>query len=281
MAKEQEQQTRMKSQSPLAAQTGSTTQKQQSAPKQTTQVKDLTSSLMNSNLSGLQSSSKTAPNYQPMGGSSMTQGYGMGQSSMSSNYSAMSSSGVQPNYSSGSMMGNMQTGSSFGGQGYGSGNQYGSQGSSTKQMDLSAFDNLMPSSSQPKSSLNQMQTRQTNPSSMGQSSMMSGGGMGGFSGGPSNFNAPQNYGQYQPVGNPMQSGMMGYGQGMGNSAMFGGQPMNSQNSMGLQPINSQNSMRLQPMNSQNSMGLQPMGAQQYNQQHTKKLGQNDLADFLG
>lgn len=259
MAKEQEQQTRLKSQSPLVVQSGGTNQK-----RQTTQVKDLTSSLMNSNLTGLQSSSKSTPNYQPMSvsQSSMSQGYGMGQSSMSSNYSAMGSSGVQPNYSSGGMMGSMQTGSSFGGQGHSSGSQYRSQTTSTKQMDLSAFDNLMPSSSQQKTSLNQMPAGQTNPSSMTQQNI-SGGGMGVF-GVAGNFNPNQNsYGQFQTPGNSnMSSGMMGYGQTMGGGGMFGGQPS-------------------QPMNSQNSMGFQPMGTQQYNQQPTKKLGQNDLEDLLG
>ncbi|CAC5369636.1 SCYL2 [Mytilus coruscus] len=262
LAKEQEQQRNFKAQTPLTMTTDKPAQSKQQTPKPTNQVKDLTSSLMNANLRGMQTSPKSVPNYQQMGQSSSNYN---ANTSVTSNYSAVGQSGNRPNYTGGGMMGNM---ASSGGQGLGSSRQFGGQGQQTTQkMDLSAFDSLLPTSAQQKPTINQMSSpaRQINPSPMNyspQNSMM-GGNLNAYGG---NFNTSSNtYGQFQSPGMPnMQTGTMGYtGHNMGGGAMFNNQPINS-------------------MNSQNSFGLQPMGSQQFSQtQPTKKLGQSDLDDLLG
>ncbi|XP_052064177.1 SCY1-like protein 2 isoform X2 [Mytilus californianus] len=262
LAKEQEQQRNFKAQTPLTMTTDKPAQSKQQTTKPTNQVKDLTSSLMNANLRGMQTSPKSVPNYQQMGQSSSNYN---ANTSVTSNYSAVGQSGNRPNYTGGGMMGNM---ASSGGQGLGSSRQFGGQGQQTTQkMDLSAFDSLLPTSAQQKPTINQMSSpaRQINPSSMNyspQNSMM-GGNLNAYGG---NFNTSSNtYGQFQSPGMPnMQTGTMGYtGHNMGGGAMFNNQPINT-------------------MTGQNSFGLQPMGSQQFSQtQPTKKLGQSDLDDLLG
>lgn len=262
LAKEQEQQRNFKAQTPLTMTTDKPAQSKQQMTKPTNQVKDLTSSLMNANLRGMQTSPKPVSNYQQMGQSpSNYNATGL----VTSNYSVAGQSGHRPNYTGGGMMGNMAP---SGGQGRGSGGQFGGQGQQTTQkMDLSAFDSLLPTSGQPKPAINQMSSpaRQINANNMNynpQNSMM-GGNLNAYGG---NFNTSSNtYGQFQSPGMPnMQTGTMGYsGQNMGGGAMFNNQPINS-------------------MNGQNSFGLQPMGSQQFTQtQPTKKFGQSDLDDLLG
>ncbi|CAG2195970.1 SCYL2 [Mytilus edulis] len=143
LAKEQEQQRNFKAQTPLTMTTDKPAQSKQQTTKPTNQVKDLTSSLMNANLRGMQTSPKPVSNYQQMGQSpSNYNATGL----VTSNYSVAGQSGNRPNYTAGGMMGNMTP---PGGQGRGSGGQFGGQGQQTTQkMDLSAFDSLLPTSGQ-------------------------------------------------------------------------------------------------------------------------------------
>lgn len=281
LAKEQEQQRMYKAQSPLTLKSD----KQKENKRPTSQVKDLTSSLMTSNLTGLKSSAATnsTPNYQQTGQSSLSQNpmpsnynaVGQKPQNSISTYNPMGQSGNKPNYSGGGIMGNMSTGSTFGGQSYGG--QFGGQGQQTMpttQKNLSAFDNLLPSSAQTKPSLSQMSSvpRQNNPNSMNfnsQQNSMTGGNFNAYGG---NFNTSPNvnmtntYGGFQSPAIPnMSGGSLGFvGQNMGGSAMFNKQQVN-------------------PMNSQNTLGgMQPMGTQQFTQsQPAKKLGQSELDDLLG
>lgn len=271
LAKEQEQQRNYKAQSPLTAKP--TDSKQSGTTKPTGQVKDLTSSLMNANMMGMQTSAnvKSAPNYQPMGmqtSASITSSPNyqpMGQNT--TNYNNVIQ---KPNYSGGGMSGNVSMGSSFGSQSYGGSVQFTGQGlqpmQTTQKVDLSAFDSLLPSSGQPKSSIHQMSSapRQNNPiNSMNFSSQPSNLTAGNFNS-SSTFNSLNSFGGFQsPVPN-MQGGNMGFvGKNMGGGAMFSAQQNN-------------------PMNNQNSFGLQPMGRQQLtSSQNSKPLGQSDLDDLLG
>lgn len=282
LAKEQEQQRMYKTQSPLTLKSD----KQTENKRPTSQVKDLTSSLMTSNLIGLKSSAATnsTPNYQQTGQSSLSQNpmtsnynaVGQKPQNSMSTYNPMGQSGNRPNYSGGGMVGNMSTGSSFGGQSYGG--QFGGQDQqtmqTTKQMNLSAFDSLLPSSTQTKPSLSQMSSvpRQNNPNSMNfnsQPNNMTGGNFNAYGGNFNtipNVNMPNTYGGFQSPAIPnMPSGSSGFvGQNMGGSAMF-------------------NNQQVDPMNSQNTFGgMHPMGTQQFTQsQPAKKLGQSELDDLLG
>lgn len=283
LAREQEQQRFLKVNKPLDAKSsGSTGSAAQNKPKQTAsnKPKDLTSSLMQSNMMGLSSTAnKPSANYSSLssGSSGMSSGFsgGMSQPSTMSSMNSSFSSGMSSVSSGGFGMGMSQNGMS----------------QKNKQVDMSSFDNLLSTNSQsPKMSMNQMSQNRGSPlqqgmmgntqSTMGNAQSMMGqqqGMMGQQQGMMGNPGIMGNQGMMRP-----QQGMMGT-TGMGNSG-FGGQTMNSgfggaqmntgfgQMGLGNQgPMFQQNQGMLQP---------QPMANQNFSSS-TQSSARNDLDDLFG
>lgn len=260
LARQQEQEQKLKGQRPLSA------HNTQNKPKTNDKVKDLTSTLMDTNLRNM---SSTTPKSQPMssmggqsgpvmGGGMSSRSYGMSSSSSigSGGYTGMNSGGSFGGMNNSSSFGSNNS-SGFGGvnnsSGFGGMGSMNTAGQNKQKMDMSAFDSLLPSSNQPKKSMNEMAQPRT-VGMPGQQGMMGGQRMGMVG----NVGVMGNQGM---MGNP---GMMGYQQNMnggfgqmGNQMNFGGV-----GSTGSMPTS--NSSMLTP---QTSSQVKPSG--------------NDLADIFG
>ncbi|KAJ8299631.1 hypothetical protein KUTeg_023691 [Tegillarca granosa] len=282
LAKQQEQQRVFKSQKPLNVSSSSMTSQSTSATSASSApVKDLTSSLMNSNMMGLQTSSNRSLNN--VSSASMGRGgnsFGMSSSASTgpSSYNVggqTSSMGVSGGFSGGSSsMGQSSMGYSSGGMmGQNSMMSGGGQSSpmqynqtSKQKVDLSAFDSLMPgsSSSQNKMSLNQMSQQNIQ-------------------------NRPTGTGSIGFMGNPGNMGMMG-NMGMGQNTMMnmsgGMRPNQMMGSSGIGQYNQghmQNPMGMQSGAPQfGGMNFQQQQAQRMNQQTSNQnSSNNDIADIFG
>lgn len=296
MAKQQEQQRVFKSQKPLnVSPTSSMSQKTSAASALSASkapVKDLTSSLMNSNMMGLQTSGNRPMNTMSSassgrGGNSygmttsgqssyntggqtssmgMTGGFGGGTSAMGQSSggfgigsSAMGQSSM--GFSSGGMMGQN---SMMSGGGQSSPMQYNQ--TSNQKVDLSAFDNLMPgsSSSQNKKSLNQMSQQNVQSRPTGTGSM-------GYMGNPGNMGMMGNMGMGQNTMMNMSGGVRP-NQMMGSSGMGQFNQGHMQNPIGMQSgapqFGGMNFQQQQP---------QMMKPQTSNQNSSS----NDIADIFG
>ena len=289
MAKQQEQQKQMKSQQPLETATRgpSTTQQTGTAGK----PKDLTSTLINSNLTTMKNSPKTAASGQ-LGGSNVGTGRGgsMGSVGMGTAGSGMAATGG--GMGTGMYAGQIGTGHSSGGgfitspsggrtTSYG-GSSAGLQSAPSKNVDLSAFDNLLPSSGETKKSLSQMSQAQNAVSqgvfpAMGQQTVYN----------PQQQGVPGQQrgmmGQQQGMMG-QQQGMMGQQHGMmgQQQSMMGhqqqGMMTQQQGMMGQQSVG-------QPFggNSMNMGSFAQTNSSQQNQAPgmPKALSSQDISDFLG
>ncbi|KAK3576147.1 hypothetical protein CHS0354_016306 [Potamilus streckersoni] len=258
MAKQKEQEQLVKAQKPLQPKSTSSSVNPAAASNKSnsnTQVKDLTTSLMNSNIMGMQPSN-TASRTTLTG---MTPGFTSGSVSMSSTGSTIGQSSF---IMSGGGLGSQ---SSFGSQSLMSAQN----SQAIKPIDMSAFDTLLPNtSSQPKLPINQIRQQQH---VMGVSIQ------GGMMGNPS---MTGNQSMMGTQGITVNQGMMGLQSGGMNLGAFGGQGMNTGfsasgntnmlNSFGSQPMRGQNNL-LQPQPSH------PMGSHNT----TSALSSQDLADLLG
>ncbi|KAL5006865.1 hypothetical protein ScPMuIL_015671 [Solemya velum] len=249
LAKEQENQVRYKNQVPLKVSTNNkpTAIRNTSSPNKSN-VKDLTSSLMTANVMGLQTSASKSSG-------------SLNQSKMAAPMS-VAPSGIHSN---------MSTRLAFGEPNYSSNTQ-------AQNVDLSAFDSLLPSSKQPQQSLKQMaqakpqQTSQFSPAlvrPMGNQSMvnqqMAGSSMG--------MMGNMGYGQNM-MGMPRTSGNFGYGaQGPG---MNYNQGMNNQTSMGMFQAQ-QMGQNIAPQQQQQQQHLQPTVLKP----PPNSSASNDLADIFG
>ncbi|XP_071104426.1 SCY1-like protein 2 isoform X3 [Haliotis cracherodii] len=267
LARQQEQEQKLKGQRPLSA------HNTQNKPKTNDKVKDLTSTLMDTNLRNM---SSTTPKSQPMssmgGQSGPVMGGGMSSCSYGMSSSSSTGSGGYTGMNSGGSFGGMNNSSSFGSNnssgfggvnnssgfggvnnssGFGGMGSMNTAGQNKQKMDMSAFDSLLPSSNQPKKSMNEMAQPRT-VGMPGQQGMMGGQRMG-------------MVGNVGVMGNP---GMMGYQQNMnGGFGQMGNQMGNQMNfgcvgSTGSMPTS--NSQMLTP---QTSSQVKPSG--------------NDLADIFG
>ncbi|XP_062616324.1 SCY1-like protein 2 isoform X2 [Saccostrea cucullata] len=255
LAQQQEQQRRFKEQKPL---TMSASKAAPSVSK--SQPKDLTASLMNSNT---------------MGQPKMTGGQGlMGQQSMNSNvmqfsHGVSSTSGF-PNYSGIGSVGQSQSSSGI---------RPTSTTNNKQSFDLSAFDSILPSSSQPKATLNQMSGIQ----SQGSSFPMSSSSMGSMMNQPMR---PQTMSSTSMM--PGQPGMMGNSGFMGQQSMMGNQGrMGNQGMMGNQGFMGQQNMMSKPpsmMQGQFNMPLNSMNIPQnqgFSNSQSSNLSSNDISDIFG
>ncbi|XP_046552387.1 SCY1-like protein 2 isoform X2 [Haliotis rubra] len=253
LARQQEQEQKLKVQRPLSA------QNTQNKPKTNDKVKDLTSTLMDTNLRNM---STTTPKSQPMSSMGGQSGPVIGRGGMSSSYGVSS----PPSVGSGGYAG-MNTGGSFAGMnnnssgfgvvnnspGFGGSGSMNTGGGNKPKMDMSAFDSLLPSSNQPRKSMNEM--AQTRTAGMpGQQGMMGGQrmGMGG------NVGMMGNQGM---MGSP---GMMGYQQNMNGGF---GQMSNQMNFGGMGNTGSMPMSNSSMLTPQSSSQMKPSG--------------NDLADIFG
>lgn len=253
LAQQQEQQRRFKEQKPITMATS------KASPVAKTQPKDLSASLMNSS---------------PIGQPRMMGNQGMmgQQQSLNSNVMGFSQSGLTstggfPSYSGVGSMGHMQ----------GSSGSRPASGTNSKQsFDLSAFDSLLPSASQPKMSLNQMNSSQSQGASfpMNNSSFNS---MNSMANQPMR---PQTMSGSSMM--PGQPGMMGNHGFMGNQGMMGNQGL-----MGNQGFMGQPGMMRQPTpmmqgqfnTSMNSMNFpQSQGSSNATQSN---ITNNDISDIFG
>ncbi|XP_061180862.1 SCY1-like protein 2 [Saccostrea echinata] len=251
LAQQQEQQRRFKEQKPL---TMSASKAAPSVSK--SQPKDLTASLMNSNTMG-----------QPrmIGNQGL-----MGQQSMNSNVmqfsQAVSSTGGFPNYSGVGSMGQSQSSSGI---------RSTSTTNSKQSFDLSAFDSILPSTTQPKATLNQMSGIQSQGSSLPMSS--------------SSFSSMMNQPMRPQINMmPGQPGMMGNSGFMGQQGMMGNQGiMGSQGMMGNQGfMGQQNMMRKPPpmMQGQFNMPMNSMNIPQNqgsSNSQSSNITSNDISDIFG
>ena len=291
LAKQQEQQRMYKTQKPLTlnsnkAQTGPNLQ--QNTSKQSG-VKDLSSSLMNSSLSGFSSANKTnpspvAPNYSNLSSN---------QTTTNPNYSGLSSSNMTNTsaFNSGSSMSNSQNSSLFHSS-KASPNSFNMMGQSAstsntartlpaQNMNMGAFDSLLPSSNQPRPSLNQISS--TKPTQQPMSSNQSG-----FMG--NNMAAPMgtgiNFGQSQAmIGNRAPSMGMNMGQPTGMMSMGGGNQMfgaPQQRQFNNQGFMNQAPMGIQPQMQQGMGGMQLQPQQmQGSLNNSQNSSSNDLSDIFG
>lgn len=253
LAQQQEQQRRFKEQKPITMSTN------KASPVAKTQPKDLSASLMNSS---------------PMGQPRMMGNQGMmgQQQSLNSNVMGFSQSGLTstggfPSYSGVGSMGQMQ----------GSSGSRPTTGTNSKQsFDLSAFDSLLPSASQPKMSLNQMNGSQSQGASfpMNNSSFNS---MNSMANQPMR---PQTMSGSSMM--PGQPGMMGNHGFMGNQGMMGNQGL-----MGNQGFMGQPGMMRQPtpmMQGQFNTSMNSMNfpQNQGSSNATKSnITNNDISDIFG
>lgn len=247
LAKEQESQVRYKNQEPLKVSSSNKPAmiRNTSSPNKTN-MKDLTSSLMNTNMMGLQTSASKSSG--SLNQSRMSAPMGGAPSGLHSNMSTRPAFG-EPNFSSNTQV---------------------------KNVDLSAFDSLLPSSKQPQQSLNQMtqaksQQQPQFSQSFGQNQQMGNQGM-----------------RNQPMGMTGSSmgmmGNMGYGQGMMGMSRTSGNSGYGAQGPGM--------MYNAGMSNQSSMGMfqaQQMG-QHISQQQLQPTAikpppnnsaSNDLADIFG
>ncbi|XP_067654705.1 SCY1-like protein 2 isoform X2 [Haliotis asinina] len=260
LARQQEQEQKLKGQRPLSA------QNTQNKPKTNDKVKDLTSTLMDTNLRNM---STSTPKSQPMSSIGGHSGPVIGRGGMSSSYGMSSPSSVGSGgyggMNTGGSFAGMNNSSSFGSNsssgfgavnnspGFGGTGSMNTGGGNKPKMDMSAFDSLLPSSNHPKKSMNEM--AQTRTAGMpGQQAMMGGQRMGMVG----NMGMMGNQGM---MGSP---GMMGYQQNMNGS--FG----QMSNQMNFGAMGNTGSM---PMS--NSNILTPQSSSQV------KPSGNDLADIFG
>ncbi|XP_064601195.1 SCY1-like protein 2 [Liolophura sinensis] len=237
LAREQEQQQRYKSQKAIAPSSSK-------AKTPTTQSKDLTSTLMNKNLTNL-----AKPNYNVS-----SSGYPQTSNSMY----GQSNIAPSPRYNPSGPGNSALTSSSFSSQS--------SLGSGSK-VDMSAFDSLIPSSSGSsntgKKSLNQL-----SQNSSGSQSAMS----------PTGLPQQRMMGNMQPYGMMGNQGMMRLPNMMGNQWSAQGMGMSGLNgSRGQQPAYGQgfNGMGF-PQHT-----LSPQNPQPFPGSSSQKLSQSDLNDLLG
>nr|XP_022321420.1 SCY1-like protein 2 [Crassostrea virginica] len=250
LAQEQEQQRRYKEQKPL------TIAASKASPVTKSQPKDLTASLVTPN---------------PIGQPRMMGNYGiMGQQSMNSNSMAFSQGGMSspsafPNYSGGGAMNQRSN----------SGIRPTSTTNSKQSFDLSAFDTLIPSTSQPKMSLNQMTGGQSPGGSYPLNTSFS------------SMNSMPNQ-QMRPQTMSGSSMMLGQQGMIGNQAFMGHQSMmGNQSVMGNQGFMGQQNMMRQPhpaMQGQFNMSINNMNVSQ-NQgsdiAQNSNVASNDISDIFG
>ncbi|XP_050409196.2 SCY1-like protein 2 [Patella vulgata] len=273
LAKSQEDHRKFKSQQPLNPKQTDTKSLQNNQPR------DLTSSLIDSNIKNMNKTSLSSSTMSSagayMGGNSG--GY-MGSNSSTTSY--MGSNSNTTSY----MGSNSSTPAYMGGNSaFGAGNSVnGSRANASKSVDLSAFDNLLPN--KPKKSLNEMKNSQS-AQSFGQNQSMGNMGMPRMMGSPAQQGMMGNQGMmgYQQsmatgaFGQPQQFGQMG-----GNQMMYGQQNMmtSQQNMMTSQ----QNMMTSQQnmMTSSAAMGSNFMMPQTMStNQKVNNSNTTDLSDIFG
>ena len=250
LAQEQEQQRRYKEQKPL------TMAASKASPVTKSQPKDLTASLVTPN---------------PIGQPRMMGNYGiMGQQSMNSNSMAFSQGGMSspsafPNYSGGGAMNQRSN----------TGIRPTSTTSSKQSFDLSAFDTLIPSTSQPKMSLNQMTGGQSQVGSYPLNTSFN------------SMNSMSNQ-QMRPQTMSGSSMMLGQQGMMGNQAFMGHQSMmGNQSVMGNQGFMGQQNIMRQPhpaMQGQFNMSMNNMNVSQNqgsNIAQNSNVASNDISDIFG
>lgn len=252
IAKQQEQQRFQKIAKPVDLKT----QNNPTKPKLSNEPKDLTSSLMQSNMMGLASSASKSTG-------SLNSSPGLGLNSMANSnktpavYGNMSSgfAGVMPTMNQG------QTSNSMFPQHHAS-NQSSNVGRGDNSMDLSSFDSLLSTNSKPKLSMNQM----TNNS--GQSSFPMQQGMMG------------NISNRGVMGNQGMMGQQTMNSGFGNQSIpssgFTGQTLNS-GFMGSTGFQSANMFQSQPMTGQNMFQSTSSTSNNTNDSTAK----NQLQDLFG
>ncbi|XP_052802181.1 SCY1-like protein 2 isoform X2 [Mya arenaria] len=289
LAREQEQQRFLKSAGkPLEARNSSRPSATQPARPITQAPKDLTSSLMQSNVSGLASSSannRQMPNYS-VSGSSAQPGFS------SNSFNTGLSSGT-PMSSFNSSMGASLSASSSSNFSQ-SNNPMSNQ--PNKKVDLSSFDSLLSNgNSQPKSNINQI-SQNRNSSGMHQGMMGSGQGMmgnmnsQGMMGSTNSQSMMGNFNSQGMMGNqqfPGQHGMMGQRMGGQTGMMNTGFSQNTMNTgFGTQPINAGFGMGFQgtgfptqPLVGQGMGVLHPQSAS--NQNMKQGSSGSALDDLLG
>lgn len=238
LAREQEQQQRYKSQKGIVPSSSN-------VKTPTTQTKDLTSTLMSKNLTNL-----AKPNYNVSAS---------GYQQPSSNIYGQSNIAPSPRYNPSGSGGSALTSSPF--------NSQSNFGSGSK-VDMSAFDNLIPSpsgsSSAGKKSLNQLSQNSTSSQPV-----MS----------PTGLPQQRLMGNMQPYGMMGNQGMMRPPNMMGNQWSAQGMGMSGLNgSLGQQPAYGQgfNGMGLSQQHT-----IPPQNSQPFPGSSSKTLSQSDLNDLLG
>ena len=283
LAKEQEQQRFLKAQKPLETKLASSTAKTQPKRQLNSQPKDLTATLMSSNLSNMSLSSPSKPlssssvgGMSNMGAGARTSS-GLAQSNYSINTPSLSTMGGSASYSSPMSQSSFGMSSNSSGFGTPSLGMAANSQQQNKQMDLSAFDSLLPSSSnQQKMPMNQMV--QSKGSSPWQQGTMGMGGQGQI-GNQGMMGTPRMMGNQGMMGNPSmaaQQSMMGNFGGNTMTGGYGGMNLNQ----GFNSSMPQNNAGLfQPASNQGMMQPQQVGNMNMSSNQTQSI--NDLNDFLG